>query len=211
MPLCFFVVSECPAQCTAYNKHSRTIPQVAKLGLRSSDLPVGSETGISGPCPLELLSIRHAPLEARLQPALYPPGWPPCIPVMGEELLASPRPSFGWATQRITGRWLFLKKSDFPGPAALTTPYATLPHVGSSCLGSVSTLCLSRTLLAIGTNNKGSMVYQARQPKLWLLVLFMYSISTSMSLACTTVQSASQILINLVILSLLYMFIITPY
>ena len=54
-------------------------------------------------------------------------------------------------------------------------------------------------------------MYQARQPKLWLLVLFMYSISSSMSLACTTVQSASQILINLVILSLLYMFIITSY
>ena len=60
MPLCFFVVSECPAQCTAYSKHSRAIPQVAKLCLRSSDLPVGSETGISGPCPLEHLSTQHA-------------------------------------------------------------------------------------------------------------------------------------------------------
>ena len=78
LPLFFFVVSECPAQCTTYNTQE-LFPRWPNSA-RSSDLPVGSETGISGPCPLDLLSTRHAPLEARLQPALHPPGWPPCIP-----------------------------------------------------------------------------------------------------------------------------------
>ena len=139
LPLCFFVVSECPAQCTAYSKHSRAIPQVAKLCLRSSDLPVGSETGISGPCPLEHLSTQHAPLKPgssqpyTLQDGLLHPcygGGTPCIP---KALI--------WLGHTENhGKVVIFEEKRLPwahGPhhslchTALTTPYATLPHVAS--------------------------------------------------------------------------------
>lgn len=137
MPLCFFVVSECPAQCTAYNKHSRTIPQVAKLGLRSSDLPVGSETN---QWPLSL----RAPLNSTCSPRSQAPASP--IP----SRMASLHPCYGGGTPCIPKALIWLGHTENHGKVVIfeekRLPWARSPHHSlchtASCWQQLPRICV---------------------------------------------------------------------